>query len=362
MSDSEKRKYSYLDNCIKLKEKGLHKAAVRFAQIDTFHVCMEMLLTVYIIEMVVLLTNICLKKPSSPIKISPFVVFLPFMIATVVTLVFTIWALWYFRKKAYAYLKDYFTDDASTCTASKKENNTYDSFIKKHKKNTRWVHIGCIALYLIISFVIAKTLDFSTDLFNQNFVWYVTIIASVLGALWNWAGYCRHQRILWCRFFPTMRNCKNAEYDEIREKDVKYNCTYHRRSILSIIVSMAFLLFLFAIVVVNFHPEDGSISIIGLLDKGYGTLLVPFFTLVIAYVKLCYSISYDHNDNAIICPSLEGALSEHPRIITIEQGEASFEQSKEQKLELMIQKLGAIEKQIVAIEQLLKPDKPDECD
>lgn len=353
MSKSEETMNTYVQNCIELKDKGIHKAVVRFAQIDTFHVCMEMLLTVYIIEMVVLLTDICSKDPDSPIEISPFVVFLPFIIAIVVALFCIIWALWYFRKKANEYLDKYFVIDADKPPTPESAKKEYEGFIEEYKNNTGLVHVWCTMLYLVISFVIARILEVSTDLFNQNFVGYVIVIAVVLGALWNWAGYYRHQRILWCRFFPTMRDRNNTMYDGVREKDVEESCLYHKQSIKSIVCTMGLLLILFTYVVINFHPEDESISIIGLLNKGYGTLFIPFFTLAIAYVKFCYSISFDHNDDAIICHSLEGALSEHPAIIEKEQKIYYAEQPREQKFDSIVQKLGTIKEEIGSVEQMV---------
>lgn len=348
-------KVKFANNCIELKDKTLYKDTLRFAYVDTFHIAMEMLLTVYIIEMLVMLTNICPGK-SSTVTITPFVIFLPFIIGIPVALGCVIWAMIYFQNKANEYLTGVFANVLKNSSSDEDIIKCeFDKFANNYRKSLIETHLICICLYVIFSFTIAAVLKLATKEFSDGFVLIVTLTGLLLGSFWNVAGYYRHQRILWCRFFPEMKDHKNRVFDKVREKDVIDNCDYHRWSIGSIVASMVVLLILFAVVVINFHSDGESISIIKLLGEGYGTLIIPFFTLCIIYVKLCYSISFDHNDDTSICPSLAAALCEHPNTILKELKKDSVaKQGVLEKRDAIVLRIDKTVKEVESIKEIIK--------
>ena len=292
-------------NLIKLKNNKMYSEVVRFARISTFYIGMEMLLTVYIIEMVVLLTTF-FSRDGSIVTIKPFIIFFPLIIAIPLTLFCLVWALQHFQSKANEYAQTYaagFKDE--TLPASENEGKKdFSELIREHRLNSRSAAVRCVIFYFLISLIIAFVLNLCTHSFNKKFFVCVVGIAVLLGFLWNMDAYYRHQRILWSRLYPNLS-------PESKKADVENNCKVFKRSIFWIVVSMLVLLGLFTFVLWFFHSKNSTIK--ELLDNGYGTLIFPFFSLVIIYVKLVYSLTFKNTgSDVILCPTLDAVLSEHP--------------------------------------------------
>ena len=307
-----------VENMCKLKENGMYKVVTGFARANVFYISIEMLLTFYIVEMAVLLTTY-FSKNGSVIPLTPFTIFLPLILAIPITLLSLLGALLYSQKTAVNYIKDY----AESKEYKEGEYNfkqdpedksdkriTFEKFLKNHRKKTRIAHIICVVIYLVFSLVIGWFVNDQTHLFNRKFIVCFSGIAVLFGSLWNLDAYYRHQRVLWSKVFKKM-----SKDDKI--KDVENYCGAYKKSIVTIIASIVLLLFLFAIVLYYFHSKDKRIK--DLLDDGYATLILPFFSLIIVYIKQIYSLSFKNNVKEVFCPSLESVLSEFEGINSQEQ-------------------------------------------
>lgn len=295
------------DNLVLLKNKNIYGSVVRFSRINAFYISMEMLLTAYIIEMFALLTNTC-SADSKPITITPFIIFFPLIVAVLATLLCLIGAIWHFQSRAveYAdrYVDEYRKKGFRQGPPDKKDKYmTFAEFVSMHRQNAALAHVLCVGLYVGISWLVATLLKENSILFNDKLVPCAVAIAFVLGILWNVDAYYRHQRILWCKIFPDLTEDEKA-------LDVKNNCHNYRMSIIIIGLSMVVLMVLVSYVLLNFHSKDSRIK--ELLENNYGTLVLPFFSLVILYVKLVYSFTFKKKEGAILCPCLEDVIIEHP--------------------------------------------------
>lgn len=272
----KEKKQGMWDKLIYIRQNKAGHSLLRYLKVNIFHIFFEMLITVYSMELVVVLTRFFIID-SNNIPQMFIIAVAPTLFGIIIaTIFFGAFAVYYINR-FYSYLKK-----------AKSEANNFASFESDYKREVVIVHIIGILLYLftavgISCFIIKKYPTFFFE--GSHLVFWMTIVGVVFGVMWNVTGIFRDQRILWNMILPGF---EVHEIKVISTKNYRYYCENMVGSIIS-------LLSLFSLIVFIFFTINEKLDI-RVMTTDYWFLIVYYFSLIALYCKLSFTHLYSHRN------------------------------------------------------------------
>lgn len=282
------KKLKYID------EHNYTKFTVRFLKINFFHIFVECLISIYMLEFSAIFSKYFIIDPRNLPTTIIFLI-LPVLSVTLISIGFGIVCTFIFINKVYNY----------SCEIEKNKGNIlqlYKNITDHYKKDVRNGHTIGILFYAITSSVIPFTLTkVCPELFiSKNlFILSIFILGTVVGVLWNISGIYRNLRINWCTLIKKF-NCNN-----IIEINQKMNFDYFKKNIIWSILSVI-IIALWEITI--FFVKHSYIDLPTII-KDYNFILLAFTALFSLYIKTFVQNLFICKNEREVFPDLKTILN-----------------------------------------------------
>ena len=288
-----KKKPSMRDRLFYFHTNGIYNSLMRYLKVNTFYVFFEMLITAYSLELVAILTKFFISHPENINQL--FVIMLvPTLVALPVAACFSGWFVLFCSQRFYYYHKK-----------ASDPNESLERIIKEYGKEVVIVHIIAMVLYSVASLGITCYLLMkypSIFLEQSHLIFWMTLLGSVLGIIWNITGIFRDQRILWNVLVPKLNTIENAI--DVASKNYRCFCG-------NVIGNATSLLVLFSLIVFIFFSINDKLDIKA-LTTDYWFLIIYYFTLIALYVKHGFGFLYSNkNMKEAMFPTLAAVIGQY---------------------------------------------------
>lgn len=298
-----------------IQENGCMHLLLRFSEVTVFHCFMECLISVYLLELIAVLTKFFLKNPMDISAIwlfvfGPSVIILWGCAFSVVCIVYFFVRLYHYLKKINEKLKTHSDSDVF---------DVFDEVMRRYKREIGVFHIAGTICYAVSTYVIPKFLTKAfPELFlaPEHFVWSMFAVGVTLGFIWNLAGMARDQRINWSKIVPKFELCS----EQMAQKNMR--CLLENLAMN--LVSILFLA-LTALFIMCFLHDKIRDSLDTFLTH-YGFIIAAFAALCFYYGKKSFSYLYAAKGETDIYPGLEMIMSDVSANKTVPEPEQRNEQ------------------------------------
>lgn len=246
----------------------------RFIFVNVITISFEMLISVYLLEIVAVFSKYFLNKPDEISLLKVFII-LPFVTMIVLAVFFGMCAAFYFVKQLYIYLHDYKNVEAT-------EDN-YKMVISRYRKQLITIQVLGSASYMISTIIIPMIFvnKYSDNIAHpQLLIISMIILGSILGITWNLTGICRNQRFMWTTLIEPFSDDENIKYLERA-----YNYKYYVLNAVGILISIIEIFAIFVFVLFNLHESFLKEETLASIATSYGFLFVYFVAFVGIYIK-----------------------------------------------------------------------------
>ena len=313
MNKKKKSNNTVSQNLSRIYAENRFHECERYLRIHIFHVFLEMLITVYILEMIAFLSKWFFKDPTKLNNILNFVA-MPLIVVLPITALFAIVCVPYIIHKVAEYLSDY--------------KDRIPDLEQNYKKNLIIAHCLGVGSYILGACLSAILIThiFKGDIMNSQFlIVCITCVGAFLGITWNCLSYLRLNRVSWRRFLLTDTNGRtdtSAESEKTHLAETKThndppfqdtemeNC-YHAYKWHGYcqLASVVVILICLVAILLNLHGSLLAAPMFERLATDYSFVLLAFFSLVSYYLKKSFSRDFFPKDDEIFCPSLRTILS-----------------------------------------------------
>ncbi len=285
---------SFFDKLSCLKANGLMKIAYRQVKVTSFHITMEMLITVYLMELTAVLTDFFLIDSNNIFQVF-MVMVAPLAITIPVAAIYSAFYALYYINRLYYYYSHYFSE-------TKEHDITKMS--KKFKKEIIIAHISGIVFYIAGATLVSAWIGFKyKQHFNdiRSLILWMGIIGGGMGIIWNLTGCFRDQRMLWNK---VLKDCNVKNTNLITKTNYKGyigNIVGNVLSIIAIFVCLTIVLF-------NISPTLDIRS----LTTDYWFLIIYLFVILGVYFKNMFELIYSNkNKGRTLYAPLDDVLEQY---------------------------------------------------
>ena len=307
-----------------IRQNGYLPLVLRFTKVNTFHITLECLISVYMLELFASFTRFYLTNPTIMPNLLMLVI-LPSITMIPLSIIFGIWCALFFIDSVYSYSNDILKQVDTGIPLDTIYDNTY----KRYQRDVVLVHSSGLAIYVISTILVPSALIFIyPEQFSHpaRFVFHMAIIGFLLGTVWNITGIFRNQRIIWHDVLPIFNT------SSIRQKVSQSNFKCFVYNAVGSITSLTVLCILAIIIVFNIHPEIVKVDIFARLLTEYSFFVLSFAALVAFYIKTCFNFLYaSSNKDVNVFPSLDIILKPCEQAV-VNSKETNEKPSKDEKL------------------------------
>lgn len=274
----------------KEKIEYLHKndylsIVIHFVKVTFFHVALECLISVFLLEMIAVFTNFFFYNPSDIPKMIFFIIF-PLLSMIIVGLLFGLFSSWLFAKSVYEY-----SIDINRKLEIQPADKVYKAKVKKYHKTIVIAHSLGMFLYslstlvfpAILTIMFANSFSHSTE-----FILTMWAVGTAFGVIWNLAGISRNQRLNWCRLV------KGFDTTELRKRTKDTSFSYFCKEVVFNICSLLMISVCVMVIVFNLHPQ--VLSKMNQILVDYNFLIIAFISLLTFYINKVFKYSYRAED------------------------------------------------------------------
>lgn len=300
-NENEHDKISLYKKLQYIRQKNCLSLVFRFSKVNVFHITLECLISVYMLELLSVLSKFFLIDPTNISSLLMLIVF-PCVTMIPLSVVFGIGCALFFTHHAYFYLKDVVPSPScpgeDLCVHYKK-------VTRRYRKEVIVVHLLGIIFYCTSTALVPRYLvsHYPSYFAHPNtFLCCMSFVGSLFGIIWNIAGIFRNQRLLWSEFLTEFRTA------EIRSIVYQSNYKLLLCNAITNILSIVFLCIISVFIVLNIHPSLMKQDSFASLLTEYSFFVLSFGALVAFYLKKGFSLLYSAK-NALIFPSLNTILN-----------------------------------------------------
>lgn len=284
-----------------IRQKNCLSLVFRFSKVNVFHITLECLISVYMLELLVVLSKFFLIDPKSISSLLMLIVF-PCITMIPLSVVFGIGCALFFTHHVYFYLKSVVPSFSDNIEDSRTH---YEKVVRRYRKEVIVVHLLGTILYCIsVTLVPIYLVSYYPSYFAHpnTFLFYMSFIGSLFGVIWNIAGIFRNQRLLWSDLLTEF--CTAEIHSIVYQRNYKLLLYNAITNILSII----FLCIISILIVLNIHPILMNEESFKSLLTEYSFFVLSFGALVAFYLKKGFSLLYS-DQTTLVFPSLNTILN-----------------------------------------------------
>lgn len=286
-----------------LNRQGYLPLVLRFAKVNMFHITVECLISVYMLELFAVLSRFYLSDPTD-IPSLLLLVLLPSVTMIPLSIFFGIWCALFFIFRVYSYSQRI----AAEARSGGDPEALYARTVKRYRADVIKVHLTGLLFYSFSTVAVPKLLvSFYPHQFEHplKFVLHMSIIGLVFGIVWNITGIFRNQRLVWHNLVGLFRT------PAISARVYADNFRLLLCNAAGSLVSIGFLCTLCAIIIFNIHPSIIYSENFRRLLTEYNFFVLSFAALAAFYIKTGFSLLYSSkNKNVYVFPNLETILKE----------------------------------------------------
>lgn len=289
----EKLQYIRQKNCLSL--------VFRFSKVNVFHITLECLISVYMLELLSVLSKFFLIDPTDIASLLMLIVF-PCVTMIPLSVIFGIVCALFFTHHVYFYLKSVVPSASDNVEDL---HIHYEKVVRRYRKEVIVVHFLGTIFYCASTVLVPRYLvSYYSSYFAHpdTFLCYMSFVGSLFGVIWNIAGIFRNQRLLWSELLTEFCTA------EIRSIVYQRNYKLLLCNVITNILSIVFLCIISALIVLNIHPilmkQDSFESLL----TEYSFFVLSFGALVAFYLKKGFSLLYS-DQTTLVFPSLNTILN-----------------------------------------------------
>lgn len=191
------------DKMLYINKNGYLPLVSKFAKVNIFHITLECLISVYMLELFAVLSRFYLVNPTD-IPNLLVLILLPSITMIPLAISFGIWCTVHFVCKVYSYSTNILNKAKSGMTSDE----LYVEATKNYRNDVIKVHLAGALFYLLSTIVVPNLLIhfYSSQFENPSeFVLHMSIIGFIFGAIWNFTGIFRNQRLVWHNLITTFK-------------------------------------------------------------------------------------------------------------------------------------------------------------
>lgn len=276
-----------------IKKHNLLNFTTRFLSVNLFHILMECLITIYLMELAGVFTKFMILSPDE-IPLIVIFVFLPAIAVVVLSILFGIFCINIFINKVYEYSRQVAFDHSDRF-------QIFNTITQKCQKDIISMHRTGIYLYTVSSALGPwfLTYFYPNHFISPNgFIIYVFFIGLVMGIAWNTSGIYRNQRINWCYLLAKLQTKRISKINR------KRNYILYIKNAICSIISLTLIISIMIMITFNLNSEIDLSDII----SEYNFVILVFITLLSFYVKTTTQKIYANDDALDVFPSIKVIL------------------------------------------------------
>lgn len=281
-------KLKYID------EHNYTKFTIRFLKVNFFHIFIECLITIYMLEFSAVFSKYFIIDPRNLPTTIIFLI-LPVLTVTLISIGFGIVCTFVFIDKVYSYSHEIENNKGGILQLYKKITNHY-------KRDIRNAHAIGTSFYMITSSAIPFILTkICPEIFiSKNlFILSIYVLGTSAGIMWNVSGVYRNLRINWCELI------KKFNTANIIKDNQKTNFLCFKKNIIWSIISVI-IIALWEITIFFLKHSDIDLSTI---IKDYNFILLAFTALFSLYIKTFVQKLFMGENEREVFPDLKTILN-----------------------------------------------------
>lgn len=284
-----------------IRQKNCLSLVVRFSEVNIFHITLECLISIYMLELLSVLSKFFLMDPTNISSLLMLIVF-PCVTMIPLSVAFGVGCALFFTHHVYFYLKSVVPSFSGNIEDLRTH---YEKVVRRYRKEVIVVHLLGTIFYCASTALVPKYLVSCYSSYfahPDTFLCYISSVGSLFGIIWNIAGIFRNQRLLWSELLAEFYTA------EIRSIVCQRNYRLLLCNAITNILSIVFLCIISAFIVLNIHPvlmrQDSFKSLL----TEYSFFVLSFGVLVAFYLKKGFSLLYLKKDTSVF-PSLATILN-----------------------------------------------------
>ena len=291
------KKESFLEKLSYLKANGLMPIVYRQVKVTSFHITLEMLITVYIMELTAVLTRFFLINSNNIFQV--FIVMVaPLIITIPVASVYSAFYAIYYINRLHYYYSHY---------DLKVKTNNISIMFKKYKKEVIIAHTLGTVFYIVGAVSVSVWIGVN---YNEHFKSVCSLIICMgtigggMGLIWNVTGYFRDQRVLWNKIVDGCNDNILLAVSKLNFKCYLGNIVGNAFSAITIFISLAIIFF------------NISLTLdIKSLTTDYWFLIIYLFVILGVYIKYVFGFVYSNkNKGQVLYAPLDDILNQYNNI------------------------------------------------